>query len=107
MKYGNLNMSAPDFSEDVAALKDLKAKGEITASEYRRALSALQRDRMMHIVRTNGGYTPSKKAIKVMNKILSMRETKEESEVVRQIKNREDFVQQVQKAQQESEQPSE
>lgn len=92
-KYGRIEMGAPDITQDVAALKDLYQKGEIEKSEYHSKLTELQRQKMSYIVRTNGGYTPSKKMIKQYNQLIdSLNEAKKKHEVWTQQKNREEFL---------------
>jgi hypothetical protein len=92
-RYGNFLSGAPDYTKDIAALKDLLEKKEITDSEYKKEISRLQKERLTYIVRTNGGHNTSKKAIKEYNKLIDkISEGKQKQEAYRTLQERERFV---------------
>jgi DNA-binding transcriptional regulator GbsR (MarR family) len=102
-KYGKVELGAPDISTDVAALKDLYEKGEIEKTEYHKRLDALQREKLMYIAKSNGGYTPSKKAIKQYNQLMeSLSEAKKKHEIWKQQQTREEFLTELSKQQEEA-----
>lgn len=89
MKYGRVNIPIPDFSEDIAALKDLLEKGEIDKSEYTKKIEYFRKIRLSYIVATNGGYTAPKKW-RVKDKV-NLSESKEEHLANRVLDYREEF----------------
>ena len=107
-KYGKFDMQIPNYDEDIAALKDLLSKGEINRGEYQKRLSDLQRTRLVYIVATNGGHTPSKKAMQgyqLISRRLS--ELKQAHEANKLLETREQFLEEIQKASEQNEQSSE
>ncbi len=66
-KYGRVNMGAPDFTDEINALKDLLEKGEITQEEFNKKKEYFRKLRLNYIVVTNGGHTPSRKQMKQWN----------------------------------------
>lgn len=103
-KYGRIDMGAPDYSKQLAALEDNLNKGLLTQSEYRKKKDNYTREKMLYIVATNGGYTPSKKYIKQFN---ALREKlsimKEQDSAKRLLQNRNAFLQEMQKSVEEKE----
>lgn len=108
-KYGKFWLGAPDYSQEVAALKDLLEKGEIDKSKYNIELSKLQRERMLYIVATNGGYTPSKKQLMLQAKAFAkMQAAKESYAANRNLAIRDQFIEELKNAAQgEPESPKE
>ena len=92
-KYGRFELGAPDYTQEVAAVKDLFEKGEIDRSEYRKKLSELQRERLTYIVATNGGHTPSRKTIKQFDMLKeNLTAMKERHNAQRLLQNRDQFL---------------
>jgi hypothetical protein len=92
-KYGKANMGAPDVSQDIAALKDLYAKGEITKDIYQSKLARLQRERMSYIVATNGRFIPGRRLMKKYNQAMeSLVEAKQKNEIFKQQQNRDQYL---------------
>lgn len=103
-KFGKWDKGAPNVEAEVEALKDLYSKEVITRSEYQRELIKLQQKRLMYIISTNGGYTPSKKLMKQYNKERpSIGEAKKMQDIDRAIKTRDEFVKQLTEAYEEKE----
>lgn len=99
MKYGRINQGIPDVKEDIAALKDLLAKNEIDRWEYNKRLSAIQKSQLTYIVKTNGGYTPSKKLMNEYNQLVdSITKAKEKNEAYKKRQQRDEFVKQMTEA---------
>ena len=97
-KYGRANMGAPDVSQDVAALKDLYAKGEITKDVYQSKLAKLQKERMSYIVSTNGKFIPGRRIMKKYNQVMeSLAEAKQKNEIMKQQQNRDQYLSDISK----------
>lgn len=81
--------------EELAALKDLLEKKEITLAKYNKEVSNLQQENLMGIIYSNGGYRLSKKQIKLMQNYESLAQLKERNEATRAIMNRDQFVEEL------------
>jgi len=103
-KYGKLDASPPpDVSQELAALKDLLAKEEITREKYNLEVSKLQQIRMNHLVSTNGRFVPGRRIMKQVNEFFqSMNERKRISEARKQVEDRNEFVEAVKKQKEET-----
>ena len=101
-KYGKSDMGAPDVSQDVAALKDLYAKGEITKDVYQSKLAKLQKERMEYIVATNGRFIPGRRLMKKYNQAMeSLVEAKQKNEIFKQQQNRDQYLSDISKLKEE------
>lgn len=102
-KYGRIELGAPDITADAAALKDLYTKGEINKAEYYSKLDLLEKEKLTYIVKSNGGYTPGKKAMKKYHQLMeSISEAKKKHEIWKQQKTREEFLDDLSKQQEEA-----
>lgn len=95
MKYGHINHPVPSIAEDLAAIKDLVSKGELTEAEGNKKTDKLVRDRLIHIVYTNGGHMPSQKRMRSFQKkfMQQLKDSKEREAASSKIRHTEEIVQ--------------
>lgn len=99
MKYGKIESGVPDHSQDIAALKSLLEKGELTREKYNHELSKIARAKMTYIARTNGAYTPSKKSLAYYDQMVNtIQEQRDKAEADKLLTNREEFLKEMNEA---------